>query len=146
MNTLLTIIKDRDRPVIVTIIAVIGTVAAALKLFRFLSIVAKYPSLFSVPLLAVPVLFITLAYFLLKGANWARITFAFLYILSALLLTIAMNNNHFTASGVAAIAYMLFVFGTLTMNQKVVAYFRKHKGVQQSGPAYPPQGVGSADP
>ena len=24
--------------------------------------------------------------------------------------------------------------------------FRKHKGVQQAGPAYPPQGVGSADP
>jgi hypothetical protein len=146
MNNLRAIISDRDRPLMVTIIAAITAIFAAYRLLRVIVFLAQYPRLFSFFYFLGPILGLTLSYFLLSGKNWARLVFAFLSSLSALMLTIAMLNEHFTTYGVVAIAYVLFVFGTLTLNQKIVAYFRKQKGVQQAGPGYPPQGVGSPDP
>ena len=129
----------------VTIIATIATLFAAYKLLRYIVVLAHYPRLFSIIYFLGPFVSFTLSYFLLCGKNWARPAFAFLSILSALMFIIAMINDHFTTYGVVAVAYVLFVFGTLTLNQKVVAYFRKQKGVQQGVAGYPPQGVGSPE-
>ena len=146
MNNLRAILSDRVRPLMVTIIAAITACFAAYKLLHYIVALAHYPRLFNIIYFLGPILSLTLSYFLLCGKNWTRLVFAFLSILSALMLTIAMINDHFTTYGVAAIVYVLFVFGTLTLNQRVVSYFRKHEGVQQAGPGYPPQGVGSPDP
>lgn len=133
MNSLRTIIFDRDRPLIVTVIAVITALFAAYRLLRVIEYLFQYPHLFSVFYILGPILSLTLAYFLLIGKNWTRLVFAFLSILCVLWLTIVMVNQYFTIYGIIAVIYALLVFGTLTMKQKVVAYFKKHKGLQHGG-------------
>lgn len=118
----------------VTIIAAITAIFAAYRLLRVIVFLVQHPRLFSFYYFLGPVLGLTFSYFLLCGKNWARLVFAFLNIISALYITIAMLNDHFTTYGVIAVAYVLLIFGFLTLNQTVVTYFRKQKGVQQAGP------------
>ena len=138
-------IFDRERPLIVTLIAAITAAFAAYRLLHLIVLLAQYPRYISIFDFVGPLVSLALSYFLLRGKNWTRLLFAFLSILSALLITIANINNTFTLCGAIAIIYLLFVFCALTLNQKAVSYFKKQKGVQQGVAGYPPQGVGSPE-
>jgi len=124
-------IFDRERPLIVTLIAAITAALAVYRLLHLIVLLAKYPRYISVFYFVGPLVSLAISYFLLSGKNWARVVFAFLSILSALLITIANINNTFTLNGAVAIIYLLFVFCALTLNQKAISYFKNQKGVQQ---------------
>jgi hypothetical protein len=77
-------IFDRERPLIVTLIAAITAAFAAYRLLHLIVLLAQYPRYISIFYFVGPLVSLALSYFLLRGKNWTRLLFAFLSILSAL--------------------------------------------------------------
>ena len=139
--------RNNKSPLILTLIVATWASFIAYRLYRLAVYYAvPHHRVFEASDFIGAIVNLALLYFLLSGKNWARIVIATFSIFYALVCTLSIVIEPFSIRVIIILAYVLFVFGTLTLNQKVVSYFRKQKGVQQGGPGYPPQGVGSPDP
>ena len=139
--------RNNKRPLILTLIVATWASFIAYRLYS-LAVYYAVPDhrVFEAKDFVAAFVNLALLYFLLIGKNWARIVIAIFSIYISILFAYSMLFENFSIRVLCALVYLLVVFGTLTFNPKVAEFFRKQKGVQQAGPAYPPQGVGSADP